>query len=229
MLRNFALLNLLALSLGATPTYLDTGSASITCVPNGPGDPTTVQSSGPQAAAQCQLPNLSPGGAGVDANGLNLLGSIGGWASAASFSASGQSVDTVTEGDSSGVAQFNISFQWGVLLDFGIQADVAADFYINGVPVWNDNHFVTGDVSVGNFDIAAVDEPFSLGQQFTLQEDVSISGSGGGPTGIEEYGNYISVVGILEISDPILIPEPRTAFMVIVGILLLGIAGRDYL
>lgn len=208
---------LLALPLAATPTYTNTGSASVTCPPlSGLGAYITEQSTGPQAAANCPT-GYVPASAFGSANGLGVSGQASSPAGAPSFGSFNYSSvmdDTITNtnGTGQGIEEFAITFVWDSLNSPG-SADSAASLSYNGAIAWQQDEPGHGHTMPNpTTSTAIVDELFTYGVPFSLEARVAVSGTGG--------LSYADGTLSISESDSGQVPEPGSGLLVTCGLIL---------
>jgi hypothetical protein len=162
------LLGLVPLVLGAT--IIDTGSANLICFDLNHLPNPSLTATGPVASLSC--PAIQYGdNVGLDgfADGMSVEAQVHGLVWGANVQFTGQMHDTLIEhgGVGLGTERFRIVFDWFTIASADpVSADLFAIFYFNGVPVWQEEHYLNARWSEES--VVTVDEPFTYGQHSLL-------------------------------------------------------------
>ena len=219
LMRISILFGCLAVSASATPTFTNTGSASITCLWVGGVPPPQGISSKSYSATGNNInlncppsdPNYIGPAISGSAGDLSVsVGQGGAYHGESSFDFHSRGSDTVTvPGSGPATVVFTLNLIWGAGNDITAGETAKADLWFNGVEVWQ-------DAKLGlNFELPplqektiVLSEPIELGVPFGYQADVDVSGGGNGAG----YGDSSLVVTFVAA------PEPNALWLVAIGL-----------
>lgn len=201
----------LAMPLGAAPIFVNTGSATLSCL--GPGNvESQVQATGPDISLNCP-PGTAGGSISGSSAGLSVEGQIssGGplmqGTNHLDLTTSLQDTVTETGGIGPGTEEFRLAFNWQGVGDPGSPMEMA-DLLYNGMVVWSEQKAQHNrEDPLPHTETILIDEPFSFGQPFTFQAEVGLSDTESGIFASSQASASLAVVHQA-------IPEPRTIALV---------------
>jgi len=218
----------LAPILVATPTFTDSGSASIQCQYIGQTAPTegmtkSYTATGTGIDLDCPAsdplyvgPSVS-GGAGSLSASVGQGGRYNGILMRSSFDFKSTATDTGLF-DGTGPAQVTFTLDWtvGAGNDLTAWENATADFWWNGVEIWSDSKYgYNWEAPPFTTRQIVLTEPIQLGVPFSYQADVEVTGGGNG------VGYAKSTLLIEPPADPLPTPEPAYFFPVALAVVLL--------